>query len=259
MSILHVSFIQADLQWENSEANLRMFTQQIEQISGKVDLIVLPEMFSTGFSMEPERLAETEQGKSVAWMKQIAFSTNAVITGSLIIEESGKFYNRLFWVRPDGNYETYNKRHLFSLAGEENHYANGTERLVVELNGFKIMPLICYDLRFPVWSRNDLGYDVLLYVANWPERRSFYWKQLLIARAIENQSYVIGVNRVGNDKNEVSHSGDSVCLDPLGKEVGVAQLSKPEIVSVILSKDTVNRVRDKFKFLNDKDEFEISD
>jgi len=259
MSILHVSFIRADLQWENSEANLRMFTQQIEQISGKVDLIVLPEMFSTGFSMEPERLAETEQGKSVAWMKQIAFSTNAVITGSLIIEESGKFYNRLFWVRPDGNYETYNKRHLFSLAGEENHYANGTERLVVELNGFKIMPLICYDLRFPVWSRNDLGYDVLLYVANWPERRSFYWKQLLIARAIENQSYVIGVNRVGNDKNEVSHSGDSVCLDPLGKEVGVAQLSKPEIVSVILSKDTVNRVRDKFKFLNDKDEFEISD
>jgi len=257
MSNLYVSFIQANLHWGNPEANLKMFTEQIEQITGEVDLIVLPEMFSTGFSMQPERLAETEEGQGVAWMKKMASSTKSVITGSLIIEENGKFYNRLFWVNPDGSYKTYNKRHLFSLAGEENHYAPGNKRLTVELKGFKIMPLICYDLRFPVWSRNDLNYDVLLYVANWPERRSFYWKQLLIARAIENQAYVIGVNRVGNDGNDVSHTGDSICLDPLGKEVKAASAGKVEAVNVVLSKDTVTRVRDKFKFLNDKDCFEI--
>lgn len=258
MSNLHVSFIQADLQWENPQANLELFTQQISEISGEVDLVVLPEMFATGFSMQPERLAETEMGKSVDWMKSMASSKKCVITGSLIIEENGKYFNRLFWVLPDGNYQTYDKRHLFSLAGEQNHYTPGQERLIVELKGFRIMPLICYDLRFPVWSRNDLNYDVLLYVANWPERRAFYWNQLLIARAIENQAYVIGVNRVGNDGNKVSHSGNSVCLDPLGKEVAAATPSTIEVVNVVLSKDTVTRVRDRFKFLNDKDDFSIN-
>lgn len=258
MSNLNVSFIQASLTWENPDENLDMFTALIDQVTDEVDLIVLPEMFSTGFSMAPEKLAETEQDSCVEWMKTMAKNKNCVLTGSLIIKDQGKYYNRLFWVSSDGSYQTYNKRHLFSLAGEENHYTQGTERLVVELKGFKIMPLICYDLRFPVWSRNDVNYDVLLYVANWPERRAFYWKQLLIARAIENQSYVIGVNRVGEDGNGISHIGDSVCLDPLGKQIASATPGEPEIVSVVLSKDTVNRVRDKFRFLDDKDDYIIN-
>ena len=257
MNTLHVSFIQADLHWENPEANRKMFTQYISEITNEVDLIILPEMFSTGFSMQPERLAETENGETVHWMKLMASSTKAVVTGSLIIKEEGNFYNRLFWVQPDGTYQTYNKRHLFSLVGEENHYAQGEDRLIVNLKGFKIMPLICYDLRFPVWSRNNVNYDVVFYVANWPERRAFYWNQLLIARAIENQSFVIGVNRVGNDGNTVYHSGNSVCLDPLGQEIATAELGKSQVVNVVLSKDSLNRVREKFKFLNDQDTFEV--
>ena len=258
MNELHVSFIQADLHWENPLENLKMFAEKIEQISKPTDLIILPEMFSTGFSMSPEKLAETEDGVSVNWMKSTAQEKGCVLTGSLIIKENNQYYNRLFWVNPDGTYQTYNKRHLFSLAGEENHYSAGTERLIVKLKGFKIMPLICYDLRFPVWSRNDLDYDLLIYVANWPERRSFFWNQLLIARAIENQSYVIGVNRVGDDGNQIYHSGNSICLDPLGGEVMKAEPGKSETISCVLSKDTVNRVREKFRFLNDKDSFRIA-
>ncbi len=257
MEQLNVSMIQADLHWENPEANLEMFAQLIDEVPSNTDLVVLPEMFSTGFSMEPEKWAETESGASVHWLKSMTQKTNAVVTGSLIIEDDGKYYNRLFWMRPDGSYESYDKRHLFSLAGEEKHYSPGSKRLVVELNGFKIMPLVCYDLRFPVWSRNDLNYDVLLYVANWPERRAYYWKQLLIARAIENQAYVIGVNRVGDDGNGVYHSGDSICLDALGAEAQKAESGKAEIIHMTLSKDSLNRVRNTFRFLNDKDDFEI--
>ena len=257
MSTLNVSFIQADLAWENASANLAQFSEKISAIPADTDLIILPEMFTTGFSMTPEKWAEKQDGTSVMWMQKTANEKNCVVTGSLIIEENGKYYNRLFWVHPDGSFQTYNKRHLFSLAGEENHYAPGNERLIVDLKGFKIMPLICYDLRFPVWSRNDVNYDLAIYVANWPERRSFYWSQLLIARAIENQAYVIGVNRVGNDGNEIYHSGNSICLDPLGGVIAKAEDGKEDTISVTLSKDTVNRVRDTFKFLNDKDDFKV--
>ena len=258
MSELHVSFIQTNLHWENPKANLKMFDVKLDSVPNNTDLIVLPEMFSTGFSMAPSRLAEPESGTSVNWLKSIAKRKNCVVTGSLIISENGKFYNRLYWVKPNGRFEIYNKRHLFSLAGEENHYAPGTDRLVVDLKGFKIMPLICYDLRFPVWSRNDLNYDLLLYVANWPERRAFFWKQLLIARAIENQSYVIGVNRVGDDGNGIFHSGDSTCLDPLGESIATAKHGEEEIINVIIYKDKIKEVRDRFMFLNDKDEFTLT-
>lgn len=257
MSELHISLVQANLVWENPEENLKLFSEKMKAIPSDTDVVVLPEMFTTGFSMSPEKFAEKESGKSVKWLKEMAAKLDCVLTGSIIIEDNQNYYNRLFWVQPDGNYQTYDKRHLFSLAGEEKHYSPGNQRLVVEWKGFKIMPLICYDLRFPVWSRNDLAYDLLLYVANWPERRAFYWKQLLIARAIENQSYVIGVNRVGNDGNMVSHSGDSVCLNPLGESVATAKPSKEEILHVTLSKGTVSRVRETFNFLNDKDEFEV--
>jgi predicted amidohydrolase len=258
MSELHVSFIQTDLVWENPKSNLDNLAQKIALVPENTDLIILPEMFSTGFSMQPSQLAQTETGSSVSWLKGMAKKTEAVVTGSLIIEEEGKFYNRLFWVKPDGTYQTYNKRHLFTLAGEQHQYEKGTVRLIVNLKGFKIMPLVCYDLRFPVWSRNDVAYDLLIYVANWPERRAYYWKQLLIARAIENQSYVIGVNRVGIDGNAVFHSGDSVCVDPLGKKLLEVENGREEVVSITLSKDTVSRVRDTFQFLNDQDDFEIT-
>ena len=257
MNELKVSFIQANLHWENKSANLKMFDDKVDSILNDTDLIVLPEMFSTGFSMMPSAFAETESGTSVKWLKATAKRKNCVVTGSLIISENKKFYNRLFWVKPDGSYKTYNKRHLFSLVGEENFYTPGTDRLVIDLKGFKIMPLICYDLRFPVWSRNNLDYDVLLYVANWPERRAFFWKQLLIARAIENQSYVIGVKRVGNDGNNISHSGDSTCLDPLGESVATARPGIEEVVNVVISKDKINQVRERFTFLNDKDDFKL--
>lgn len=257
MSRLKISLIQTSLHWEDVEANLKMFTNIFEGIKSDPDLIVLPEMFTTGFTMKPELHAENDQGPGLNWLKNQAQLKNAVITGSIVFEEGGKYFNRLFWVSPNGTFDVYDKRHLFSLAGEENHYQAGNKRLVVELKGFKIMPLICYDLRFPVWSRNDLDYDVAIYVANWPERRSFFWKQLLVARAIENQAYVLGVNRVGDDGNGIYHSGDSVCLGPLGNEVNSAIPGNQEVLNVEIAMDELKSVRQKFRFLEDRDQFEI--
>ena len=254
---LKVSFVQVSLNWEDVNANLNMLTKMISTIDFDTDLIVLPEMFSTGFTMKPKNLAEDMAGLSVEWLRETAKSKNCVVTGSLVFKEKGGYYNRLFWMRPNGTFETYDKRHLFSLVGEEKHYEQGRKRLIVDLKGFKIMPLICYDLRFPVWSRNDVGYDLALYVANWPERRSFFWKQLLVARAIENQAYVIGVNRVGFDGHNIYHSGDSMCLGPLGNVVSAAEVGKEEIVNVIIKKSELETVRNKFKFLDDQDEFEV--
>ncbi len=258
MSSLRISMVQTSLQWENPKSNLEMFSAKLECIEKGIDLIVLPEMFSTGFSMKPEQFAESMEGPSIDWLRLKATQLNCVITGSLIITEKGEYYNRLIWMRPDGTFDHYDKRHLFSLASEENHYTAGSNRLIVELKGFRIMPLICYDLRFPVWSRNDLNYDLVIYVANWPERRSFFWSQLLIARAIENQSFVLGVNRVGNDGNGISHTGDSICLGPLGNPIAQAKPGKEEIVSFEITKGEIESVQNKFKFLNDRDSFELS-
>lgn len=257
MNELWVSLIQSDLQWENPEANRNHFTKIISAISQETDLIILPEMFTTGFSMCPEKLAETSDGVSLLWMKDLARQKNCVLTGSIIIEDKGSYYNRLYWVKPDGSFSQYDKRHLFSLAHEEDYYTAGNKRLVVELKGFKIMPLICYDLRFPVWSRNDIGYDLLIYVANWPARRAFFWRQLLIGRAIENQAYVIGVNRVGEDGNQVAHSGDSVCLGPLGETIEKVTPSQQGVAHVCISRSELDRVRNKFMFLGDQDNFKI--
>jgi omega-amidase len=257
MSKLKICLVQTSLFWEDREANLNMFTQKIREINSEPDLIVLPEMFASGFTMNPKKNAEDVSGPSVLWLKETARTNNCVITGSLVIEEKGRFYNRLFWMKPDGSYDCYNKRHLFSLAGEGDHYESGNERIIVHLKGFKIIPLICYDLRFPVWSRNDVGYDLAIYVANWPERRSFFWRQLLIARAIENQAFVIGVNRVGNDGNGVYHSGDSICLGPLGNEIATSVPGKEHILEVVITKEEIESTQNKFKFLNDRDDFEV--
>jgi predicted amidohydrolase len=258
MNTLKVSLLQVSLVWENPLENRKKFTRIINAIPTDSDLIVLPEMFTTGFSMKPELLAEKMEGPSVNWMKETAKDQNAVITGSLIIAEKGSFFNRLIWMRPDGTYSWYDKRHLFSLAGEQNHYTAGKEKLITELKGFRMCPLICYDLRFPVWSRNKDEYDVAIYVANWPERRSFFWTQLLIARAIENQSFVIGVNRVGMDGNEIDHSGNSVALGPLGNNLCAIENGLEEVLQVTLDKAELKEVRNKFRFLEDRDEFEVT-
>ncbi len=288
MSNLKITIIQSNLHWENIDANLRMFSEKISAIKERTDIIVLPEMFSTGFSMNNKRLAETMparlndpgrldgKGKAVKWMQKMAKEKNCVITGSLIIKEKKKYYNRLVWMMPpdsyrDGKYKTYNKRHLFRYAGEEKYYSAGKKKLIVELNGWKICPLVCYDLRFPVWSRNHLtpspsprgegsrknSYDVLLFVANWPERRNHPWKTLLMARAMENQAYVVGVNRVGNDGNNVSHSGDSAVINFKGEIISKTKAHEESVETITLSKNELNDWRKTFPAWMDSDKFKL--
>ena len=276
MSLI-VTLIQTDLQWENKEANLSMLEKKIRAIEEKTMVVVLPEMFSTGFSMRPEALAETMDGSTVQWMKRIAAEKKIILTGSLIIEDQGQYYNRLIWMLPNGQYGVYDKRHRFAYAGEDDHYSAGSKRLIASVNGWKVNLQVCYDLRFPVWARQHPGaadhaeqssltdnstpdaqleYDVLVYVANWPERRSNAWKTLLQARAIENQSYVIGVNRVGNDGNNIHHSGDSMIIDPLG-EIVYSKSNVEDVFTYTLSEERINEVRTKFPFWKDADEFRI--
>lgn len=257
MQALKIAAIQAALHWEETDANLAMFEEKIWQLDKGQDLILLPEMFSTGFSMQPKKLAEPMGGRSMRWMEQMAAQTKAVITGSLIIKEEGKFFNRLIWMRPDGTFSIYDKRHLFTFVGEEKVYSPGSQTVIEELKGWKIMPLVCYDLRFPVWSRNTQHYDLLLYVANWPEVRSGAWKTLLRARAIENVCFVAGLNRVGEDGNGVSHSGDSAIIDFKGDPIDVLS-GKEGTVSAVLDKDELQMFRKKFTALEDGDTFTIT-
>jgi predicted amidohydrolase len=256
---LKITLIQSELFWEDKTLNLKHFSEIINHIKEATDIIVLPEMFTTGFSMRPEKLAENMKGETVQWMLQKAKEKNVAIVGSLIIKEEEKFYNRLIWAQPDGKIFHYDKKHLFTLSGEEKHYSSGNKKLIVNYQGWKICPLICYDLRFPVWCRNTLSaenYDVLLFVANWPERRNTAWKTLLQARAIENQAYVVGVNRIGNDGNNIYHSGDSSLIDPMG-DVIFTQADLPFVKTFSLSKEKLQHTREKLPFLNDADGFEV--
>ncbi|MEY4133900.1 MAG: amidohydrolase [Saprospiraceae bacterium] len=251
---LRVSLVQADLAWEDRPANLQRLNAMISPLQGCTDLIVLPEMFTTGFSMSAERLAEPNSGATGVWMAGQAAKTGAVLAGTFIVSEGGRYYNRLLWARPDGTVSHYDKRHLFSLSGEHLHYCPGANRLLTELKGWKICPLICYDLRFPVWSRNTDAFDLLIYTANFPARRSYAWKQLLIARAIENQCYTIGVNRTGNDGNGIEYSGDSCVLDFEGHYLAQAPAGE-HVVSCVLEAAPMQDFRKKFPFLNDMDDF----
>lgn len=259
MKDLKITFIQTGLYWENVDWNLELFSKKIESIEEKTDLIILPEMFTTGFTMQPELLAEGMNGKAVAWMKAQAQKKQCVITGSFACEENGNYYNRLVWMRPDGSYSTYDKRHLFTMANEDKHYTAGSKKIIEEINGWKICPLICYDLRFPVWARNknENRYDLLIYVANWPERRNHPWKTLLLARSIENQCYVAGVNRVGNDGNEIYHSGDSAVINFKGEVISTSPAHEECIETVVLSHADLEDFRKQFPVLNDGDEFSI--
>lgn len=254
---LRTALIQANLVWENAEANREQFEQKISKISPEVDLIILPEMFSTGFSMNAKNLAEPTGGPSLSWMKKIASEKDAAVTGSLIISENGNFYNRLYFVFPDGTFEKYDKRHTFTLAKENETYASGKARLVVTYKGWKICPLVCYDLRFPVWSRNTEDYDVLIYVANWPAVRVQAWDTLLKARAIENMSYCIGVNRVGKDGNDLDYTGHSAVYDILGNKVNGSSTEEEFEEEVLLDKENLEGTRKQLRFLQDRDKFSI--
>jgi len=238
-----------------------MFDDKIMSIREETHIIVLPEMFSTGFSMKPAGLAELMDGETVEWMKSIAAKKKSVVTGSLIIEEEGKYYNRLLWVLPNGEVGHYNKRHLFEYAGEGQHYTPGTNRFITSINGWKILLMVCYDLRFPVWARQQMTegtgeYDLLICVANWPDRRIHAWKTLLQARAIENQCFAVGVNRVGIDGKENYHTGDTMIVDPLGK-VLYTKTDEEDIYTCTLDKKIVEDVRNKLPFLADADHFHI--
>jgi omega-amidase len=259
MSTLSVTLLQSALHWEDKAANLASFEEKIRGLKGKTQLVVLPEMFSTGFSMKPRELAEDMSGESVAWMKRIAAENQVILTGSLIIKEAEQYFNRLIWMLPNGQCGIYDKRHLFAFAGEDQHYASGSKRLIASVNGWKINLQVCYDLRFPVWARQQSQeegpeYDLLVYVANWPERRRTAWMTLLQARAIENQCYVIGVNRVGNDGNQIYHSGDSMVVDPLG-EILFTERDNEVAHTVLLDRAHLKKVRDSLPFLKDADGF----
>ncbi|MEP7107764.1 MAG: nitrilase family protein [Ferruginibacter sp.] len=274
-----ITTIQANLEWENKAANLRALEKKINDLEEKTEIVVLPELFSTGFSMQPQLLAETMEGETVQWMNELASKNKIILTGSIIIKEDDQYYNRLIWMLPNGQFGHYDKRHLFAFGAEDKHYTAGNKRLIASAKGWKINLQVCYDLRFPVWARNRVlptekfrdesilispgeetisvfspEYDILICVANWPERRNHAWKTLLCARAIENQCYVVGVNRVGRDGNNINHSGNSLVIDPLG-EVLYHMADEEDVFTITLRKEHLEEVRTKFPFWKDGDNF----
>jgi predicted amidohydrolase len=253
---LRVTLVQADLAWQDPAANRHRLAAHFRGLVGHTDLVVLPEMFSTGFSMAAAELAEDMDGPTIDWMREEAAALGCVIAGSLIVRDGGRCYNRLVWARPDGSLEHYDKRHLFRLAGEQEHYAAGSRRLVVALKGWRVCPMVCYDLRFPVWSRSRGDYDLLLYVANWPQRRALAWSTLLRARAIENQSYVVGVNRIGRDGNGTTYAGDSVALDFLGQPLS-SEGGGDRVETAVLDLESLRAYRESFPVHLDADRFEL--
>lgn len=253
---MKIALIQSDLYWEDASKNKKNFESIINEIDSSINLIVLPEMFSTGFTMNASEVAETMQGETVLWMQNLAKQKNCALTGSLIITENGNYYNRMLFVFPSGEMQQYDKRHLFSLAGEDKFYTGGTQKVIVDYLDWKICLQICYDLRFPVFARNVENYDLLLYVANWPKVRTNAWDSLLKARAIENLSYVVGVNRIGLDANNYEHIGHSQVVDFLGNYI--LQPQETENVFVVeLDKNVMLETRKKLDFLSDRDIFEI--
>ncbi len=271
MSFLTITLIQTNLHWEDKKANLSMLSKKIDSIKERTEVVILPEMFSTGFSMNPETLAEEMNGETVEWMKKISAEKNIILTGSIMVKEDKKYFNRLIWMLPDGNYGYYDKRHLFAYGNEHTHFSSGNKRLIASVKGWKINLMVCYDLRFPVWSRQSpipglpkteedakFEYDILIYIANWPQKRNHAWKTLLQARAIENQCYVLGVNRIGDDGNEVHYSGDSMIIDPFG-EILYQKEDEDAIFTYTLQKENLTEARDKFPFWKDAESFIIND
>ena len=253
---MKIALIQANLIWENPKANRDIFENKINEINESLDLIVLPEMFTTGFTMSPNAVAESMQGETVLWMQSLAKAKNAAITGSVVIEEDSNFYNRMLFVVPSGEIQYYDKRHLFTLAGEDRVYSRGAQKIIIDYLGWKICPLVCYDLRFPVFSRNTEDYDLLIYVASWPKTRIHAWDTLLNARSIENMCYLVGVNRIGKDNNGYEFIGHSQAIDCLGEYLIDPQEEEGVFIAT-LDKSKLIEVRKKLNFLNDRDTFEI--
>ncbi|WP_299524934.1 amidohydrolase [Winogradskyella sp.] len=253
---LTVAIIQTNLIWENPKANRNNIEDKVNTIKN-VDLIILPEMFTSGFTMNAATVAETMDGETISWLKQLAKKQRAAITGSLVISENGNYFNRLVFVEPSGNIIHYDKRHTFTLAGEHKVYTAGKEKVVFNYKGWKICPLICYDLRFPVWARNTENYDLLIYVANWPKVRVSAWDALLKARAIENMSYCIGVNRVGLDGNNYEYTGHSAAYNVLGHRMDTLPIQEEAVEIIILEMDHIKTYREKLGFLKDRDYFNL--
>ncbi len=263
MSSLIITTIQSDLKWEDKDLNLSMFENKIKSIQDKTQVVILPEMFTTGFSMNPALLAEDMHGETMNWIKRVSMENKIILTGSIIVKENDSYFNRLIWMLPNGEYCFYDKRHLFAFAEEHKYYQSGNKRLITSVNGWKINLQICYDLRFPVWGRqqvvnqnNEAEYDLLIYVANWPKKRRNAWKTLLCARAIENQCYVIGVNRVGLDNNSQEYSGDSMIINPMG-EIDYHKENVEDVYTTVLNKNNLSEIRNNFPFLSDADSFNI--
>ncbi len=259
---INVTIVQAPLEWADKDVNLKYFTDQLTALDQPSDLIVLPEMFATGFVTDPDNISETMDGVVMQWMSKTAKQLNCVITGSIAVSEKQEFFNRLIWMRPDGTYEQYDKRHLFRMGNEHHKFSQGSKQLIVELKGWKIKPMVCYDLRFPVWSKNRLKndsyeYDMLIYVANWPASRAYIWQSLLQARAIENQAYCIGVNRIGDDGKGIPHLGGSVIIDFKGKVITGCADNEPDVLTHLFDYNSLNHYREQFKVALDWDEFTI--
>ncbi len=259
MENLNIALIQTTLFWEDPDKNIQHFSKKIAGIDQPVDLIVLPEVFSTGFTRYPAPVAEPMEGKTMQWMHHTAREKACVVAGSMVIEEHGRYYNRFVWMKPDGNYQTYDKKHLFSHAGEDEHYTAGDKRMVAKLKGWKILPLICYDIRFPIYSRNryspenGFDYDVLLYVANWPANRSHTWRVLMMARAMENMCYVVGVNRIGSDDRGIEYTGDTAVVDSMGETLFGELPNTDHVGLVTLPRCPLDSHREKFRVWEDWD------
>lgn len=258
MNNLKITTVQTKLFWEDSKKNLAHFSKLLKTVKpDKTDVIVLPEMFNTGFTMNVKGCAQQMGGPAMQWMHLMAYEKNAAVCGSIIIEEHGNYYNRLIWMNPGGAHAHYDKRHLFTMANENKVFTSGHKKLILLLKGWRICPFICYDLRFPVWMRNHNEYDVSVVVANWPEKRIYAWKQLLIARAIENQSYVVALNRIGRDGNKINYTGDSIVLDPLGKKISKTKSNTESVETIELQMDLLEELRHSFPVLNDADNYHI--
>lgn len=262
MQNLTITLIQADMIWEQPEQNRNYFDRCFAALKNKQDLIILPEMFNTGFTMNVQRFAENTDGETMEWVRDRSAKLNSVIAGSMIIAENGEYYNRLIWMQPDGNFQYYDKRHLFRFGGEHEYFKPGSKKLLTELNGWKICPMVCYDLRFPVWAKNryyqeKYEYDLLIYFANWPEARKIPWQILLKARAIENLSFVIGANRIGTDGRGTTHSGNSMVISPKGEVLHELRENKEEVVTFTLSISDLTDFREKFNVALDWDAFSL--
>ena len=258
MAELTFTLIQSDLHWENPEENRAMLQEKIESIQEKKQVVILPEMFSTGFSMNPSKLGESMEGPTISWMKEQAAKHKMILCGSLIIKEDDKYYNRFLWVLPSGQIQSYDKRHLFSYAGEDAEFMPGEQRIIVQANGWRILLQVCYDLRFPVYARQQKAdeYDAIIYVANWPKKRMTAWDTLLRARAIENQCFTIGVNRTGTDGLDFEYDGSSSIYDPMGEPL-YNKKGAEDIITMTLNNDEVLATREKLPFQKDKDSFSL--